>query len=122
MERLSNYRSLIYVVLLMVMSLSSFSQRQDISLNNNWLTIATSNDQVLPANTYQASINANWKKVNIPHNWDQYEGYRRLLHGNRHGDSWYRKTFTTKQTTTGKRFFLFFEGVGSYATVYLNNK
>jgi beta-galactosidase len=122
MERLSNYRRLIYAVLLMVMSLSSFSQRQDISLNNNWLTIATSNDQVLPVNTYQATITNKWKKVNIPHNWDQYEGYRRLLHGNRHGDSWYRKTFTTKQSTTGKRFFLFFEGVGSYATVYLNNK
>jgi beta-galactosidase len=98
------------------------SQRQDISLDNNWLTIATSNDKVLPANTYQASINSNWKKVNIPHNWDQYEGYRRLLHGNRHGDSWYRKTFSATQSKAGKRFFLFFEGVGSYAKVYLNNK
>jgi hypothetical protein len=99
-----------------------FAQRQDISLNDNWLTIATNNDKVLPVNTYQTAITADWKKVNIPHNWDQYEGYRRLLHGNRHGDSWYRKTFTTKQNRTGKRFFLFFEGVGSYATVYLNNK
>lgn len=98
------------------------AQRQNISLNDNWLTIATNNDKVLPANTYQTAITAEWKKVNIPHNWDQYEGYRRLLHGNRHGDSWYRKTFSTKQSTKGKRFFLFFEGVGSYATVYLNNK
>lgn len=122
MERLNNYRILTCTVLLMVMSLSSFSQRQDISLNNNWLTIATSNDQVLPANSYQTTITNSWKKVNVPHNWDQYEGYRRLLHGNRHGDSWYRKTFTSKQSKTGKRFFLFFEGVGSYATVYLNNK
>ena len=99
-----------------------FSQRQDISLNDNWYTIATNNDQVLPSNTYQSTITSNWKKVNIPHNWDQYEGYRRLLHGNRHGDSWYRKTFKSTQSKTGKRFFLFFEGVGSYATVYLNNK
>ena len=113
-----------FVLLCVFVSLwfNSFSQRQDISLNKNWLTIATSNDQVLPSTTYQTTITNNWKKVNIPHNWDQYEGYRRLLHGNRHGDSWYRKTFTTKQSTTGKRFFLFFEGVGSYATVYLNNK
>ncbi len=98
------------------------AQRQDISLNDNWHTIATNNDQVLPASTYQLTITNNWKKVNIPHNWDQYEGYRRLLHGNRHGDSWYRKTFTNTQSKAGKRFFLFFEGVGSYATVYLNNK
>ena len=102
--------------------LNSFSQRKDILLNNDWYSIATNNDQLLSANTYQVNIDNNWKKVNIPHNWDQYEGYRRLLHGNRHGDSWYRKTFTTKQAKPGKRFFLFFEGVGSYATVYLNNK
>ena len=102
--------------------INSSAQRQDISLNDNWLTTATNNDKVLPANTYQTVITADWKKVNVPHNWDQYEGYRRLLHGNRHGDSWYRKTFTTKQSTKDKRFFLFFEGVGSYATVYLNNK
>ncbi|NCU03307.1 MAG: glycoside hydrolase family 2 protein, partial [Chitinophagaceae bacterium] len=113
-----------FVLLCVFVSLwfNLFSQRQDISLNDNWLTIATSNDKILPANTYQATITAEWKKVNVPHNWDQYEGYRRLLHGNRHGDSWYRKTFTSKQSKTGRRFFLFFEGVGSYATVYLNNK
>ncbi len=113
-----------FVLLCVFVSLwfKTFSQRQDISLNENWFSIATSNDQQLPANTYQASINNNWKKVNVPHNWDQYEGYRRLLHGNRHGDSWYRKTFSATLSKTGKRFFLFFEGVGSYATVYLNNK
>ena len=99
---------------------NSLSQRRDISLNSNWYSIATSGDKLLPANSYQSSINSNWEKVNIPHNWDQYEGYRRLLHGNRHGDSWYRKTFSITQKKAGKRFFLFFEGVGSYATVYLN--
>ena len=45
-----------------------------------------------------------------------------MLHGNRHGDSWYRKTFTIKQAKQGKRFFLQFEGVGSYATVYVNKQ
>jgi beta-galactosidase len=118
-------KSLLLFVLLCAFVSSWFNcsaQRQDISLNDNWFSIATSNDQQLPANTYQTTITADWKKVNVPHNWDQYEGYRRLLHGNRHGDSWYRKTFTKKQSKTGKRFFLFFEGVGSYATVYLNNK
>ncbi|QNA45671.1 malectin domain-containing carbohydrate-binding protein [Lacibacter sediminis] len=113
-----------FVLLCVFVSLwfTVFSQRRDISLNDNWHTIATNNDQVLPSNTYQSAITNNWKKVNIPHNWDQYEGYRRLLHGNRHGDSWYRKTFQSTQSKTSKRFFLFFEGVGSYATVYLNNK
>jgi beta-galactosidase/beta-glucuronidase len=63
-----------------------------------------------------------WINVDVPHNWDAYEGYRRMRHGNRHGYAWYRKSFTTQQSATGKRFFLFFEGVGSYATVWLNGK
>ncbi len=87
---------------------NAYSQRQDISLNENWLTsLSTTNT---------------WKKVNIPHNWDDYHGYRRLLHGNLHGYAVYKKDITIKQSKTGKRFFLFFEGVGSYATIFLNNK
>lgn len=85
----------------------SFSQRSDISLNENWLT------SIPGTNT--------WKKVNVPHNWDDYYGYRRLVHGNLHGSALYKKSFVIKQSKQEKRFFLFFEGVGSYATVRLNN-
>jgi beta-galactosidase len=101
----------------------SFSQRQDISLNNNWLTIARDEPENPSSLSYMPSPTAKgWKQVNVPHNWDAYDGYRRLLHGNRHGDSWYRKTFSVRQSKNAKRFFLFFEGVGSYATVFLNGK
>ncbi|HKZ65574.1 MAG TPA: beta galactosidase jelly roll domain-containing protein, partial [Chitinophagaceae bacterium] len=105
---------------------SSFAQqsiRQDISLNSDWLTIASGEiDRPSDFEYMPPKISKKWKAVNVPHNWDAYEGYRRLLHGNRHGNSWYRKTFNIKQSKSKKRFFLFFEGVGSYATVYLNGK
>jgi beta-galactosidase len=117
--------SLLLVLLLSLFSTYSFSQtvRQDISLNNNWRTIATDSNELLPSDYYRNNIDdRDWKQVNVPHNWDAYEGYRRLLHGNRHGDSWYRKTFTIKQSKKGNRFFLFFEGVNSYATVFLNEQ
>lgn len=99
------------------------STRKDISLNSNWLSIADEKSD----NTYDGFQQANfkttdWKKVNVPHNWDQYEGYQRKLHGNKHGYAWYRKTFKTNEIKPGKRFFLYFEGVGSYATVWLNGK
>src|SRR5258706_6798119 len=73
--------------------INSFSQRQDISLSNDWLTSLTT------TNT--------WKKVTIPHNWDDYYGYRRLVHGNLHGDAVYKRNFVIKQSKQGKRFFLF---------------
>ncbi len=96
--------------------------RVDISLNKDWKTIASGNDSLLYPGFFKINIDdKDWKQVDIPHNWDAYEGYRRLLHGNRHGDSWYRKKFSLQQSKNQKRFFLFFEGVGSYATVFLNN-
>ncbi len=57
--------------------------------------------------------------ITIPHNFDDYYGYRQLRHGNLHGKATYNKTFNTKKLE-GKRYFLQFEGVGTYATVTLN--
>jgi hypothetical protein len=117
-------KSLLFISILFLCKLS-FAQnaiRQQISLNDNWKTIATNDNKLLPSNSYEAPIDKNWKTVSVPHNWDAYDGYRRLLHGNRHGDSWYRRTFSINQDRSNKRFFLFFEGVSSYATVFLNGK
>lgn len=115
-----------YVVMFNLIFLTpSFAQsiRKDISLNSNWLSVADEKSKT----AYKGFENANystssWKKVNVPHNWDQYEGYQRKLHGNKHGYAWYRKIFKTNEIKAGKRFFLYFEGVGSYATVWLNGK
>ena len=61
-------------------------------------------------------------RVNIPHNWDDYYGYRQLTHGNLHGTAGYEKHFTLDRIEPGKRYFLRFEGVGTYATIRLNGK
>jgi beta-galactosidase len=99
---------------------NSFSQRQDILLNDKWNTILM--DQNIYSPFIQTPQSVKWKSVSIPHNWDDYFGYRRLLHGNLHGNVYYQRTTEVKQLKAGKRFFLFFEGVGSYATVFLGNK
>lgn len=99
------------------------SVRKDIPLNSDWETVADEKN-IRAYDGFQASsyeING-WKSVNVPHNWDQYEGYQRKLHGNKHGYAWYRKIFKSNEIKQGKRFFLYFEGVGSYATIWLNGK
>ena len=58
--------------------------------------------------------------VTLPHNFDDYYGYRQLRHGNLHGSAVYQRSFTL-QPRQGKRYFLQLEGVGTYATVTLNN-
>lgn len=104
-------------------ALASDGPRTYISLNENWRTIAHDSDINAFNGFEQASFTEHgWKQVQVPHNWDAYEGYRRMRHGNRHGYAWYRKTFTVPVGHADKRYFLFFEGVGSYATVWLNGK
>ncbi len=99
------------------MCFNSSAQRKDILLNNNWNVEIT--DKTATAISANETI---WNNVNIPHNADAYDGYRRLLHGNKHGAMAYSKKIQINKIKTGKRYFLFFEGVGSYATVFVNGK
>ncbi|MBN1416872.1 MAG: DUF4982 domain-containing protein [Bacteroidales bacterium] len=102
---------------------SSHTIRQQIPLNTGWKTAASdSNLQVFDGFEEVRFDDSQWKTVDVPHNWDDYHGYLRKLHGNRHGTAWYRKSFTVEKASGDKRYFLFFEGVGSYATVWLNGK
>ena len=77
-----------------------------------WITEAThlKGNFMMPAQT-----------VDIPHNWDDYYGYRQLTHGNMHGTAMYVKDFKV-EVEAGKEYFLHFEGVGTYATVKLNGQ
>src|ERR1043165_5415800 len=100
--------------------LSAQSPRQEILLDKNWVAYSSSHENtILPSS---ASTDTRVERVAIPHNWDKYDGYRRLLHGNMHGYASYQRDFSIRQSKTNKRFFLFFEGVGSYATVFVNDK
>lgn len=103
--------------------LSPNQTRQKLSLNDDWESYAS--DSLLPElSGFECSDFPfhEWESVNVPHNWDTYHGYRRLMHGNFHGYAWYRKTFDLTTIKSGSRYFLEFEGVGSYSTVWLNGK
>lgn len=113
---------IIFFLLLSATSSAQKSVRADILLDADWRTTANDTDAKAFDGFELSSFSAkNWKAVNVPHNWDAYEGYRRMRHGNRHGYAWYRKTFIAPLKKE-QRYFLFFEGVGSYATVWLNGK
>ena len=76
----------------------------------------------LPLNdgwTGQLSSDTVAVKLTLPHNFDDYYGYRQLRHGNLHGSAVYTRSFQSEKHQ-GKRYFLQFEGVGTYATVTLN--
>jgi beta-galactosidase len=97
--------------------------RKEVSLNSVWETVMV-NEPLLSETDFvqNPKIDAQWQKINVPHNWDQYYGFRRTKHGNLHGTAWYHKSLELDKADKGKRFFLFFEGVSSYATVWVNGK
>lgn len=70
-----------------------------------------------------------WRKVKVPHNWDDYYGYRQLTHGNLHGTALYKTTFVAPESSDGSNasgakpvYTLKFMGVGTYATITLNGQ
>lgn len=94
------------VILLFCTLAASAQPRRDILIDEDW----------------QSTLDSiHWLTVDVPHNWDDYYGYRRLRHGNLHGTAIYRKTITLDKRP-GLRYFLWFEGVGSYATVWVNGQ
>ena len=106
--------------------------RRDVTeLNDNWITHLVGSDTISIPLLQEGGVpagrggrhanNKNSFTVNIPHNWDDYYGYRQLTHGNLHGTAMYIKTFQSPKQP-GKRYFLRFEGVGTYATIKVNGK
>ncbi len=88
--------------------------RQKKQINDNWETYYSEDGKLI--------AKAPWRTVQIPHNHDNYHGYHRVSHGNLHGSAWYRKYFRFEGLTEDQRSFVMFEGVGSYATVWLNGE
>ena len=58
--------------------------------------------------------------VDLPHNADDYYGYTQTRHGNLHGNRIYTRDFTATKNEH-RRYFIQFEGIGTYATVTLND-
>ncbi|GEL10534.1 Glycosyl hydrolases family 2, TIM barrel domain [Flavobacterium glycines] len=117
---LKKMKKLLYILFL-ITSFSWAQIREEIPLNANWKTTMVDSNPASEQDFVNYS-DANWKKVNVPHNWDQYEGFRQMKHGNLHGTAWYSKSLKIGKPQQGKRYFLFFEGVNSYATVWVNGK
>ena len=108
-------KKLLFTVLCLGLCNTMIAQRQSFELNEGWTSFVTQSPNP------DAVIN-DTLKLNLPHNWDDYYGYRQLTHGNLHGTAMYVKSFVAPPKKEGKRYFIRFEGVGTYAVIKLNNK
>ncbi len=93
--------------------------RNSYSLNDNWRSVC------FPEGKTDSLIANN---LELPHNWDDYYGYRQYMHGNLHGKARYERVFSLYSITkvsdpmvaADLHYTLRLEGVGSYVTVRVN--
>ncbi len=99
------------------------SPRHEMLLDRGWRSVAEDDGgKKYDGFERPGFADADWTVVDVPHNWDDYGGEHRLVHGNRHGTAWYRRNFALAEEERGRRVLLYFEGVGSYASVWVNGK
>lgn len=104
----------------------STGKRFSLNLNNDWEITAINPEASDSGNSSHSSQRFSaGSKLNLPINLDDYDGTHQSEHGNLHGEAIFKKHFTLTSPEGGwkdKRFFLRFEGVGTYADITLNGK
>ena len=88
-------------------------ERISSTINNNWL--------FFKGDTTKKSATDSWQTVSIPHTWnvkdvtDDEAGYYM-------GDGWYKKTMYIPASWKEKDVYIYFEGAGQVAEVFVNGK
>lgn len=92
--------------------------RQKYNFNSDWLLSvgdATGAEQ-------QRFADSNWKKVTLPHAFNEDEAFRYSIDELTDTIVWYRKHFRLPAGSEGKKVFIEFEGVRQAADFYINGK
>lgn len=95
--------------------------RENYSLDEGWNSVCYPEGVSEPLEAW---------KIQLPHNWDDYYGYRQYVHGNLHGTATYTRKFSLYELDhnvdanepTKQLYLLHLEGAGSYLTVNVNGR
>lgn len=114
---MKNYALFLWIALLMLGISGTIGAREVASFNDGWeFKKGPFSKEALQA---VQKWNSDWQEVSIPHTWNA-DDMQKQASAFYEGVGYYRKKFTFPENMEGKRIFLRFEGVGSYAEVYIN--
>lgn len=114
---MKNYTLFLWIALLMLSISDTIGAREVASFNDGWeFKKGPFSKEALQA---VQKWNSDWQEVSIPHTWNA-DDMQKQASAFYEGVGYYRKKFTFPENMEGKRIFLRFEGVGSYAEVYIN--
>ncbi|HEY1193512.1 glycoside hydrolase family 2 protein [Flavobacterium sp.] len=112
--------TLLFLVLILFKT-TIFSQefkREKYNFNSDW-KLKTGDSQ----NAESLSFNDNsWKKITLPHAYNQEEAFEKDIEHLTTGIVWYRKKFKLPKGINDKKIFLEFEGIRQAGTIYINGQ
>jgi beta-galactosidase len=105
----------IFIIAILLLNFYAVIAQDRVSntINSNW--------QFCKGDTLKTTSSKKWSLVSVPHTWnaedvnDEEPGYYI-------GEGWYKKTIQIPVSWKEKEVYIYFEGVGQVAEVYLNGK
>ena len=104
------------LLLLLVTIGSRANNREKYNFNSQWL-LHVGDIQGAEKNSFS---DKDWKKVTLPHAFNEDEAFKVGIENMTDTISWYRKHFKLPKTAKGKKVFIEFEGVRQGADFYVN--
>ncbi|MEA3187260.1 MAG: beta-galactosidase [Chthoniobacter sp.] len=117
------FKQLISTLTLLVIATTTHAQQQNSSqskynFNSGWL-VKMVDDSGAEAVTF---VDTDWKKVTLPHAWNEDSAFKVHVHDLPTGIAWYRKHFKLPANAKGRKVFLEFEGIRQGGEFFLNGE
>lgn len=116
-------RDCIVQICLLLIMIPSFAQipsseRIKYNFNSSW-KLATGEIEGAEAIFFNDD---NWKKVTLPHAFNEDDAFKKSIYDLTTGIAWYRKHFKIEADKKGEKVFIEFEGIRQGAEIFLNGK
>lgn len=112
-----NLKSLLLSLAAMALAVCA-TGREKYNFNSDWLLKVGD----IPSAEQVSFKDGGWKKVTLPHAFNEDDAFRVEIRQHTDTVVWYRKHFTLPKSARGQKVFIEFEGARQGAEVYVNGK
>ena len=116
----------LYLLIALLLPIQSFASKQTFNenerakynFNPGWLLFIGDASEA----SQQKYDDSSWKKITLPHAFNEDDAFKVAIDNHTTGIVWYRKHFKLSSSDKGKKVFLEFEGVRQAGEFYVNGK
>ncbi|MBL7739927.1 MAG: DUF4982 domain-containing protein [Chitinophagaceae bacterium] len=109
-------RHTIVILFACIFCYAGHSQRVKYNFNSDWKVFVGDDSAAVSAGFNDDG----WKKVTLPHAWNEDEAFHKDIRDLSTGIAWYRKSFRIPAEHKGRKVFIEFEGIRQAGDFYVN--